>query len=255
VLGVLLPLALLAPDCFGAGLAAYGRADYPAALDVFVSASQRPECAGEPLMALNLARTHQALAESDGDRTHACSAARWYRSFLAQELPDPLRTVGAQGRDAMQAECDRPEPLPPPPGPPPVEASGPAQPTPEPLAVRTRRAPRAPSRVLAWLSTGGALVFLATGTTLMVLAGGDADDAAAAVAQQRSAPDEPSYRAAVSDARMANDSAQTNATLGYVMLGAGAATGGLAAWLWLRGSESPVAVVPTPDGLRLIGRW
>jgi len=117
-------------------------------------------------------------------------------------------------QDARQriAKLDAPVPVPPP---------KPVQPTPAPAPP--------PSHLSAWLTSGGAVVALGVGVGLM------ADGAGGT--QKYAGTDRTRF-----------DSSRTEWFVGAGLAGAGAALGGLSAYLWL---QSPVTVTPMPKGVAL----
>ncbi|MCB9525483.1 MAG: hypothetical protein H6702_19195 [Myxococcales bacterium] len=220
-------LALAAPahamDCFAEGTAAYRAQRYTAARTAFQAMQRRDECARDPLLRLNIARSAEAEVGAGGDPQLACLAVREYTLFLKSRPAAELKAVAEKGRGAMADLCA-------------------AAPLPE------------VDRTGAWIWTGGAAAAVVGGLVFNVTARGHLDDATAAVARQRAATDAATFTAAGQAADEAYDSAELHASTSYALLGLGAVLGGLAVWAWMD-PEGPVGFAVGPGGLTGVVRW
>jgi hypothetical protein len=223
VVAAALPLPALGMDCFAEGGAAYQAGRYSAARAAFSAMQQVPECQSDPLLLLNMARTAQALVERGDSPELACAAAREYGAFLRTSPDETLASVAQQGQAAMRTRC-------------------------------TTHAADA-HRMSNWIWTGAAAGTLVLGGVLNGMARSSAADGEAATDAQRAAVDQAEYDVAKRQADDAYSAASTQALSSYLVLGAGLALGGYAAWRWFGPDGSSVAVMPGPGSLSVQARW
>ncbi|MCA9539280.1 MAG: hypothetical protein KC620_10365 [Myxococcales bacterium] len=124
------------------------------------------------------------------------------------------------------------------------------------VAVSNSTAFAAPDRTLAIGLSAGAGAALIAGVAFYTLALGSADDADAAFKRgerARDAHDADAYAAASRDLDAAVEQVETQQTMAFVLLAAGAVAGGFAIHEWL--DDGAVAVRPTPGGALVEGRF
>lgn len=114
-----------------------------------------------------------------------------------------------------------------------------------------------------WVAAGAGVAAAITGGALLAAAAASDDEAHAAYDRWRALPDSASdaeRRALQDDTIAADDRAVALRTGGWIALGAAAAAGGLAAWLWLDGppdADARVQIGAAPDGalFTVKGAW
>jgi hypothetical protein len=236
------PLTARSADCVGAGLAAFNDGRLAEARAAFEAASTRPECADDPILAFNHARTLELLGAEAETAEASCDADARYGSLLEMDLPTQLREAAEAGRARARRRCEaraRPAPA----APPVATAAAPAPPRP-----RTERFPWAATT----LGAGGALV--ATGAVFLWLGESNAQDAEAAHGRYQAAQTVEAAAAARRETEDARDDADRDRVLGWTLLAAGAAVAGLGVWLVADDAPSVVAA-PGPGGASFAASW
>ncbi len=120
-------------------------------------------------------------------------------------------------------------------------------------------------RTLEWVLTSGAVAALGAGVAFNVVARSAVergDEAYGRYERARAVYDVAGAAAARVEVEDARDDADSAAITSYVFLGTGAALAGVATWLWLaeptvstEGEARAVRLVPTLDGIGIVGRW
>lgn len=211
-----------------------------------------------PLRTLALygsARAHQKAGTPEA----ACHAVERYKAFIGRPDAEPVkREKAANGLADLIALCQTKTaagvvaPVTPvlPVAVAPVAASE--------LAIQAAPVPAIPDRTWAWVATGTAGASVVGGAVMLAVASGAVSDADAANKRFHASGDtDATARRQVLDG---DDRASTFGYAGYGALGVGAAVGGLAAWLWMRGDggcgvsgEGTAVVVPVGQGGGVVG--
>ena len=188
--------------------------DFEAAAKLFMQAyakSHRPDAV------FNAARAYESAGKS-GD------AAGLFRLYISL-TPDADGILEARQHLAKLEGSAPPAPAKADPAPPTVVAATDAH----------------PSRLTAALSTGGSVVAVATGVTLLLVGKSDSSQANADLRRTR---DTQAYNAAYG-------TAQTEWWAGAILTGAGAVLGGVSIYLW----SAPVTLQPTHQGIAFSGSF
>lgn len=236
------PLTARSADCVGAGLAAFNDGRLAEARTAFEAASARPECADDPILAFNHARTLELLGADAETAEASCAADARYSRLLEMDLPDQLREAAVGGRERARSRCEALARQ--------ASAAPPATTIAEPAPSRphTERFPWAATT----LGAGGALV--ATGAVFLWLGESNAQDAEAAHDRYRVAETVEAAAAARRETEDARDDADRDRVLGWTLLAAGGAVAGLG--IWLAADDTPsVAAVPGPGGAAVATTW
>lgn len=198
--------------------------------------------ADDPLRTLSIygaARANQRL----GTPRAACAAVDRFAQFIGRADAEPdKREKASTSLPALIAQCSQRQAEP-------VAALAPTDGGDSVQHLSTTSSAEAPDRTWAWAATAGSGAALIGGAVLLVSAQGSVDDGDAAY--RRFIESGRTDAQALRDVRRFDDDAESAAIAAYLVLGAGAALGGVATWLWLRDDEGTPVVrfVPTVGGL------
>ncbi len=157
-----------------------------------------------------------------------------------------LAGAPADAAERVDAVRWRAELVPPTPAPPVVRSSRPEVTIP---AVSAGKA----TPILAYSVMGAGALALVAGGAILAVAKADDDALQGKFKKTNSVGyiDGTTYSAAAAEVSRI----EGQYTLGWALTGIGAVGAGVGTWLWLRGNESKIAVLPVGDGLQLVGRF